>query len=95
MGRQTIYQRKNLTKEVMKVFIKLLLLKGLQITRPNQVWCTDITYIPMHNVFMYPTSIMDVYNRKIVGWGISNLLAASWCMELLRDANASHGNPKS
>jgi putative transposase len=47
MGRQTIYQRKNLTKAGMKMFIKPYLLKGLEINRPNQVWCTAITYISM------------------------------------------------
>ena len=94
MGRQTIYRRKNLTKAGMKVFIKPYLLKGLEITRPNQVWCTDITYIPMRNGFMYLTAIMDVYSRKIVGWGISNSLAASWCREVLEDAIATHGKPE-
>jgi putative transposase len=94
MGRQTIYRRKNLTKAGMKVFIKPYLLKGLQISHPNQVWCTDITYIPMRNSFMYLTAIMDVYSRKIVGWGISNSLAASWCKEVLEDAIATHGKPE-
>jgi putative transposase len=47
MGKQTIYRSKNLTKAGMKMFIKLYLLKGLEINRPNQVWCTDITYFPM------------------------------------------------
>jgi putative transposase len=47
MGRQTIYRRKNLTKSGLKVFIKPYLLNGLNITRSNQVWCTDITYIPV------------------------------------------------
>ena len=78
----------------MKVFIKPYLLKGLQITRPNQVWCTDITYIPMRNGFMYLTAIMDVYSRNIVGWGISNSLAASWCREVLENSIATHGKPE-
>lgn len=93
MGRQTIYRRKNLTKQGLKMFIKPYLLKGLSITRANQVWCTDITYIPMRNGFMYMTAIIDVYSRKIVGWGISNSLAASWCKEVLEDAIATHGKP--
>jgi putative transposase len=94
MGRQTIYRRKNLTKQGLKMFIKPYLLKGLSITRANQVWCTDITYIPMRNGFMYMTAIIDVYSRKIVGWGISNSLAASWCKEVLEDAIATHGKPE-
>jgi|SRR6185437_6464505 len=76
MGRQTLYRRKNLTKLGLKKFIKPYLLSGVQITRPNQVWCTDITYIPMRKGFMHLTAIMDVYSRKITGWSISNSLGA-------------------
>ncbi len=94
MGRQTIYRRKNVTKQGMKAFIKPYLLKGLDITHANQVWCTDITYIPMRNGFMYLTAIIDVYSRKIVGWGISNTLAASWCKQVLEEAIATHGTPE-
>jgi len=59
MGRQTIYRRKNLTKQGMKEFIKPYLLNRLEITRAGQVWCTDITYIPMRHGFMYLTAIID------------------------------------
>ena len=78
----------------MKEFIKPYLLKGLEITRTNQVWCTDITYIPMRNGFMYMTAIIDVYSRKIVGWGISNSLTAQWCKNVLEDAITQHGKPE-
>jgi putative transposase len=94
MGRQTIYRRKNLTKSGLKEFIKPYLLKGIQITRANQVWCTDITYIPMRRGFMYMTAIIDVYSRKIVGWGISNSMSAVWCKNVLEDAIATHGKPE-
>jgi putative transposase len=94
MGRQTIYRRKNLSKLGLKALIKPYLLKGLQITRANQVWCTDITYIPMRHGFMYLTAIIDVYSRKIVGWGISNSLTSQWCKEVLQDAVALHGKPE-
>lgn len=94
MGRQTIYRRKNLTKQGMKEFIKPYLLNGLDITHANQVWCTDITYIPMRHGFMYLTAIIDVYSRKIVGWGISNSLAAKWCKEVLEDAIQVNGKPE-
>jgi putative transposase len=94
MGRQTIYRKKNLSKLGLKQFIKPYLLKGLQITHANQVWCTDITYIPMRHGFMYLTAIIDVYSRKIVGWGISNSLAAQWCKDVLEDAIATYGKPE-
>jgi len=53
MGRETIYRRKNLTKAGLKAFIKPYLLKDIEVTHANQVWCTDITYIPMRKGFMY------------------------------------------
>ena len=65
MGYQAIYPRKNLSKLGMAEFIKPYLLRGLKITRPNQVWCTDITYIPMRRGFLYLTAIMDVYSRYL------------------------------
>jgi putative transposase len=94
MGRQTIYRRKNLTKEGVKEFIKPYLLKRLDITRPNQVWCTDITYIPMSHGFMYLTAFIDVYSRKIMGWGISNSQSSKWCKQVLEDAIDKHGKPE-
>jgi putative transposase len=76
MGRETMYRRKNLTKCGLKAFIKPCPLKDMDITRPNQVWCTDITNIPMKKGFIYMTAIIDVYSRKIVVWGISNSMSA-------------------
>ena len=70
MGHQTLYRKRNLTKGALREFIKPYLLRGLDINRANQVWCTDITYIPMEKGFMYMTAFIDVYSRKIMGWGI-------------------------
>lgn len=94
MGHQTIYRRKNLTKGALKEFIKPYLLRGLKITHANQVWCTDITYIPMARGFMYMTAFIDVYSRKIVGWGISNSMSKQWILSVLKDAIAEHGTPE-
>lgn len=94
MGRQTIYRRKNLTKAGLKQYMRPYLLKGLNISHPNQVWCTDITYIPMRHGFMYMTAIIDVYSRKIMGWSISNAMSAQWCLDVLRDAIACNGKPE-
>lgn len=94
MGRQTIYRRKNLTKAGLKEFIKPYLLNGLHINRPNQVWCTDITYIPMKHGFMYMAAIIDVYSRKIMGWGISNSMNAKWCVDVLEEAINRNGQPE-
>ncbi len=94
MGRETLYRRRNLTKLGLKKFIKPYLLRGLDITRPNQVWCTDITYIPMRKGFMYLTAIIDVYSRRIVGWGISNSLSAQWCKNVLQEAISKYDKPQ-
>ncbi len=94
MGYQTIYRKKNLTKNALKEFIKPYLLRGMQITRANQVWCTDITYIPMARGFMYLTAFIDVYSRRIVGWGISNTMSRQWCLQVLKEAIETNGKPE-
>lgn len=94
MGYQTIYRRKNLTKGALRAFIKPYLLRGLKITHANQVWCIDITYIPMAKGFMYMTAFIDVYSRKIMGWGISNSMTKKWCMEVLKEAIEHNGKPE-
>ncbi|MGB5394759.1 MAG: IS3 family transposase [Lutimonas sp.] len=94
MGHQTIYRKKNLTRGALKEFIKPYLLRGMKISHANQVWSTDITYIPMAKGFMYLTAIMDVYSRKIVGWGISNSMSKQWVLSVLKDAIARHGKPE-
>lgn len=94
MGRETLYRRKNLTKLGLRKFIRPYLLRGLEVTRANQVWCTDITYIPMRKGFMYMTAIIDVYSRKILSWGISNSMDTEWCMNVLNDALDLYGKPE-
>lgn len=94
MGRQTIYRKKNLTKLGLRAFIKPYLLRNLDITRANQVWCTDITYIPMAKGFMYMTAFIDVYSRKIMGWGISNSMSKQWCLGVLKSAIERNGKPE-
>jgi putative transposase len=93
MGRETIYRRKNLTKMGLREYIKPYLLRDLEITHANQVWCTDITYIPMKKGFMYLTAIMDVYSRKILSWSLSNSMDAQWCLNVLKEAIGRYGKP--
>ena len=94
MGRETIYRRRNLTKLGLREYIKPYLLRGLDITHANQVWCTDITYIPMKKGFMYLTAIIDVYSRKILAWGLSNSMDAQWCLNVLQEAIDQYGKPE-
>ena len=62
------------------------LLRELKITKPNQVWGTDITYIPMSNGFMYLTAVIDLYSRYVVHWSVSNSMEAEWCSSFIEEA---------
>lgn len=70
------------------------LLRGLTICRPNQVWATDITCIPMRTGYLYLTAIMDLYSRFIVGWSVSNTMDATWCTQVMGDAIKRYGAPE-
>jgi putative transposase len=94
MGYQALYRKKNMTKLGLKEFIKPYLLRGLKIERANQVWCTDITYIPMAKGFMYMTAFIDVYSRKIMSWGISNSMSKEWCLNVLNEGIDQYGKPE-
>ena len=61
-------------------------LGGMDITRPNQVWAADITYIPMASGLLYLAAIMDWYSRYVVAWNLSNTLDAQFCVEALEEA---------
>ena len=69
------------------------LLRGLAIARPNQVWATDITYIPMARGFAYLVAIIDWYSRRVLAWRLSNTLDTGFCLEALRDALTRFGRP--
>jgi putative transposase len=69
------------------------LLRGLAITRPNQVWCADITYVPMPQGFMYLVAIMDWFSRYVLAWQLSNTLDGAFCLEALRRA-LQQGRPE-
>jgi putative transposase len=94
MNLKTIYPKPITTTRDPEMYKYPYLLRNLAITRPNQVWQTDITYIPMFRGFMYLAAIIDVYSRKIVGWSISNTMSKKWCVELLEDTIKTHGKPE-
>ena len=62
--------------------------------RPNQVWCADITYIPMRKGFLYLVAVMDWFTRKVLAWHISNTLEADFCVEALNEAVHKFGPPE-
>src|SRR6185437_15310940 len=70
------------------------LLSGLAIERPNQVWATDISYIPMAHGFLYLTAILDIFSRKVLAWRLSNTLTTDFCLEALEEALARYGTPE-
>ncbi len=69
------------------------LLRHLEIDRPNQVWCADVTYIPMRRSFLYLVAIMDWYSRKVLAWRLSNTMEADFCVAALEDVIARYGTP--
>ena len=70
------------------------LLRGLEVTQPNQVWSTDITYIRLARGFVYLVAIIDWYSRKVLAWQVSNTLDSSFCVECLESALEMHGVPE-
>ena len=70
------------------------LLRGLEVTRPNQVWSTDVTYIRLARGFVYLVAIIDWYSRKVLAWQVSNTLDSSFCVECLETALQTHGVPE-
>jgi len=94
MGLQAIYQKPRTSTPNPAHKIYPYLLRDLKIERANHVWCTDITYIPMQNGFLYLVVVMDWATRHVLSWRLSNTLEASFCVEALEDALAIYGPPK-
>jgi putative transposase len=94
LGLVAIYQRPNTSQptEAHKIFPYLL--GGLAIERVNQVWCADVTYIPMAKGFLYLVVIMDWASRAVLAWRLSNTLGADFCVEALEEALARYGQPE-
>lgn len=70
------------------------LLRGLAVTRPNQVWAADITYIPLPKGFLYLVAVMDWYSRRVLSWRLSNTMDTGFCVEALEEALALYGAPE-
>ena len=86
MGIKAIYRHPRTSKPAAGHKIYPYLLSGIKVTRPNQVWAADITYIPMARGFLYLVAIMDVYSRYVLSWRLCNTLDASFCVEALQEA---------
>jgi len=86
MGLKTIYRRPRTSKPAPGHHIYPYLLSNMSITRPNQIWAADITYIPMSRGFLYLVAIIDVYSRYVLSWRLSNTLDTDFCVEALEEA---------
>lgn len=93
MGIRAIYQEPKTTIVNSEHKIYPYLLRDISIENANQVWCTDITYIPMKNGFLYLVAIMDWYSRKILSWQLSNTMDVCFCTDSLQDALDEYGVP--
>jgi putative transposase len=93
-GLVAIYQRPNTSKPAVAHKIYPYLLGRLSIERVNQVWCADVTYIPMAKGFLYLVVIMDWVSRAVLAWRLSNTLGAEFCVEALEEALSQYGRPE-
>ncbi|WP_159007817.1 IS3 family transposase [Bradyrhizobium sp. S69] len=93
MGIEALYRRPRTTKPEPGHKIHPYLLRGMEITRPNQVWAMDITYIPMAHGFVYLTVVLDWATRRVLSWRLSITMEAAFCVETLEDALARYGKP--
>ncbi|MGH9807840.1 MAG: IS3 family transposase [Terriglobia bacterium] len=94
MGIEALYRRPRTTKPEPGHKIYPYLLRGMEITRPNQVWAMDITYIPMERGFVYLAVVLDWATRRVLSWRLSITMEAAFCVETLEDAMARHGKPE-
>ena len=94
MGIEAIYRRPNTSKPAPGHKIYPYLLRKLAVTRPNQVWAMDITYIPMARGFVYLTAVVDWFSRRVLSWRLSITLDADFCVEALEEALARYSKPE-
>jgi putative transposase len=94
MGIEALYRRPRTTKSAPGHKIYPYLLRGIEITRPNQVWAMDITYIPMAHGFVYLAVVLDWFSRRVLSWRVSITMEAAFCVETLEEALAKHGKPE-
>lgn len=86
MGIEAIYPKRRTTRPAAGHRIYPYLLRDLSITRPDQVWASDVTYIPLRHGFLYLAAVMDWYSRHVLSWRLSNTLNAAFCVEALEGA---------
>jgi putative transposase len=93
MGLSAIFPKPNLSRPHPENRIYPYLLRDIDVIRPNQVWCSDITYIRLYHGFAYLVAVVDWYSRAVLSWRLSNTLEAGFCVEALREAISKYGSP--
>ena len=94
MGIDALYRRPRTTKPEPGHKIYPYLLRGKEITRPNQVWAMDITYIPMARGFVYLAAVLDWFSRRVLSWRLSITMDVDFCLEAVEEALARYGRPE-
>ena len=94
MSIEAVYQKPNTSKPHPLHKKYPYLLRGLAILKPNQVWCTDISYISIKRGFMYLVAIMDWHSRKVLSWRLSNTMDTQFCIDALKQALSVYGKPE-
>lgn len=94
MGIETVYPKRRTSIRERGHTVYPYLLRGVKVTRANQVWAADITYIPMAKGFLYLVMIVDWYSRKVLAWNLSNTMDVQFCLDALDEALQNHGTPE-
>jgi putative transposase len=94
MGIEALYRKPRTSIPARGAATYPYLLENLAIERPNQVWTSDITYVPMAHGFLYLMAILDLFSRKMLAWRLSNTLTPDFCVEALEEALAKFGSPE-
>ena len=94
MGIEAIYPKPKLSQRNEEHRIYPYLLRNIAIIRPNQVWASDITYVPMPQGWMYLTAVMDWHSRFVLSWRLSNTIDGMFCVEALNEALLNFGKPE-
>ena len=94
MGIEALYRRPRTSIAAREAKIYPYLLEGLAIERPNQVWSSDLTYLPMAHGFLYLVAILDVASRKVLSFRVSNTMTSDFCVDALSEAIARFGAPE-
>ena len=94
MGIEALYRKPNTSRRRPGHTVYPYLLRGLEVSRPNQVWAMDITYIPMARGFVYLAAVMDWHSRKVLAWRVSVTIDTGFCVEALEESLGRHGAPE-